>query len=119
MRRVIATLGVFALVGAFAGDASARSRTGQTARGSGAITINTDTRQKSGVTTCDDLGQLRQELARLEQELRRLQAAFDQAKASGNRQRALQIQQEIRRVTSQIEGVQHTIRRLLQICGGN
>jgi chromosome segregation ATPase len=115
MRRVIATLGVFALVGAFAGEVSARAGTGQTIRGGGVITIGTVTRGPN----CDELGQLRQELLRLEQELRELKAAFDEAKANGNRQRALQILKQIHRVESRIEDVQHKIRRLLQVCHGN
>jgi len=107
MRRVIATLGVIALVGGFAGTVSARGQ-----RHSGVITIDTASR-------CDELGDLRQELARLEQHLQQLRAAFEEAKANGNRQRALQILQEIRRIEARIDDLQHKIRRLQQICKAN
>jgi hypothetical protein len=66
---------------------------------------------------CAELPELRHELARLEHELRRLRAAFNEAVQTGNRERARAILMEIRQVLSQIEDVEHKIRRLLQVCG--
>ena len=109
MRRVITTLGVFALVAAAAVTLSAR-QSGQTTR-PGEITIAA---QRPG---CAELPDLHAKLARLQQDLDRLQDALEQAKQSGNRERAAQIMREIRRVKTAIEDVQHKIRRLSQVCG--
>jgi DNA repair exonuclease SbcCD ATPase subunit len=121
MRRVIATLGALAIVGALTADlaAQARTRPGQPAPG-GQTTRTGQARPKpdNGTGNCGDLGQLRHELARLHQELRRLHEALAEARKAGNRERMQQIMQEIRQVQAQIQDVQQKIRRLQQQCGG-
>jgi chromosome segregation ATPase len=124
MRRVIATLGAFAVVGAlnlagsFSVDlaAQARTRSGQTTGGQ--TTQTGQARPEQDKRNCGELGQLRHELARLHQELRRLHDALEEARKAGNRERAQQIAQEIRQVQSQIQDVQQKIRRLQEQCSG-
>ena len=115
MRRVIGTLGAFVLVGIFAVDAGARPTAGNTAQSGKSSRVGSEQRQDP--RACEELPELRHELARLQQEMRRLGAAFLAAKRAGNRERAQQILMEMRQVSEQIEDVQHKIRRLLQICG--
>ena len=118
MKRVIATLSAFSLVGALTADlaAQARSRAGQnTGR---QATGTSQARPARNNPNCGELGQLRQELARLHQELRQLQNQLEEARKAGNRERAQQIMQEIRRVQSQIQDVQQKIRRLQPQCTG-
>jgi len=118
MRRVIATLGALAIVGALTVDlaAQARTRPGQTTGGQTARTGQARPAQDN--RNCGELGQLRHELARLQQELRRLHDALEEARKDGNRERAQQIAQEIRQVQSQIQDVQQKIRRLQEQCTG-
>lgn len=105
MRRAIATLGAFVLVGTFSVSAGAGP--------AGPVEVQAVQEKRA----CQELPELRQELLRLHQELRRLEAALADAKASGNRERVKQIMQEIRIVKEQISEVQHKIRRLLEVCG--
>jgi peptidoglycan hydrolase CwlO-like protein len=117
MRRVIATISAFALVGALTVDIAARTpATSRETIGTGQPAPAVDTPQRTDPQACAELGQLRQELARLQQELRHLQAALAEARKAGNRERAEQIMQAIRRVQAEIENVQQKIRRLQKIC---
>ena len=111
MRRVIAAFGTLALAGTLAVDVAAQRPS------VGVISIATDTRPTLS-QACDELGSLRQQLARLHQELRELEAAMAQARHDGNRERAQQIAHDIRRLQSQIQDIQHKMRRLEQVCRG-
>ena len=117
MRRAIATLGVFVVVGIqTAGVWAQQARAGHTARSG--VAGRVEARETQEKRACVELPELRHELLRLQQELRRLEAALAEAKASGNRDRVQQIMQEIRVVKAQIQEVQHKIRRLLEVCAG-
>jgi hypothetical protein len=116
MRRVIAAIATAAVVGALAIDVGARTRANDEPDTRTRPAIGVGDPQRPDPRVCDELGELRQQLARLQQELRHLHAALATARRAGNRERAEAILQQIRRVQAPIEDVQQKIRRLQRIC---